>query len=123
MECPLVDPRWIIISLRTPALKHGLGWAVLTTRGFHDLVEHPFLKYTQSPGGSSHGTALHSASVPGHLRVVRSLLRLGVSIRDYANERHCNLHHNQVIVPLFNALSTRGLMWIRIRRMRITTLR
>src|SRR6266404_5414280 len=57
--------------------------------GFHELVEHFILKYPQcaSACGGRFGTALHSASYAGHLRVVRSLLRHGVDIdiRDKAN--------------------------------------
>ena len=57
--------------------------------GFHELVEHLTLKYPQStktPGGKC-GTALHAASLEGHLQVVQYLLRLGedVNVRNFAN--------------------------------------
>ena len=50
--------------------------------GFHELVEHLALKYPQYTGalGGRAGTALHSASVAGHLQVVRSLIRHGVGV-------------------------------------------
>jgi hypothetical protein len=57
--------------------------------GFHELVEHLTLKYPQyaSARGGRCGTALHSASFAGHLRIVQSLLRhgVGVDVRDDAN--------------------------------------
>ena len=57
--------------------------------GFHELVEHLILKYPQCTNavGGGCGTALHSASFAGHLRIVRSLLRHGVDvdIRGYAS--------------------------------------
>src|SRR6266404_9518086 len=59
--------------------------------GFHELVEHLIHKYPQcaSVCGGEVGTALHSASHAGHLRVVRSLLRHGVDtdIRDESERR------------------------------------
>ncbi|KAH9035906.1 hypothetical protein EDB85DRAFT_821210 [Lactarius pseudohatsudake] len=57
--------------------------------GFHELVEHLTLKHP--PHASAQvgrfGTALHSASFVGHLRIVRSLLRngVGVDVRDHWN--------------------------------------
>ena len=50
--------------------------------GFHELVEQLVLKYPQyaSARGGLCGTALHSASFKGHLRVVRYLLRYGVDV-------------------------------------------
>ena len=50
--------------------------------GFHELVEHLILKYPQyaSASGGHCGTALHSASISGHLLVVQSLLRHGVGV-------------------------------------------
>ena len=50
--------------------------------GFHELVERLTLKYPQYTGslGGRLGTALHSASYAGHLQIVRSLLRYGVSV-------------------------------------------
>ena len=60
------------------------------SRGFDGLVEHLTLKYPQyaSARGGQCGTALHSASVTGHLRVVQYLLRLGVNVdvRDSASD-------------------------------------
>jgi ankyrin repeat protein len=50
--------------------------------GFQELVEHLILKYPQhaSAHGGRCGTALHSASISGHLHVVQLLLRHGVSV-------------------------------------------
>ena len=50
--------------------------------GFLELVEQLVLKYPQyaSARGGLCGTALHSASFKGHLRVVRYLLRYGVDV-------------------------------------------
>ena len=50
--------------------------------GLHELVEHLTLKFPQctSAWGGRRGTALHSASDPGHLQVVRTLLLHGVSV-------------------------------------------
>ena len=57
--------------------------------GFYELVEHLTLKYPQcaKAEGGPCGTALHSASLRGHLQVVRYLLRLGVdlNVRNSAN--------------------------------------
>jgi ankyrin repeat protein len=55
--------------------------------GFLELVEHLNLKYPQyaSARGGFCGTALHSASLGGHLQVVRYLLRHGVDV----NARNC----------------------------------
>jgi hypothetical protein len=57
--------------------------------GFYELVEHITLKYPQyaSARGGRCGTPLHSASIAGHLQIVRSLLRLGVGVdvRAHAN--------------------------------------
>jgi ankyrin repeat protein len=50
--------------------------------GFLELVEHLTLKnpqYSSARGGHS-GTALHSASLGGHLQVVRYLLRHGIDV-------------------------------------------
>ncbi|KAH9165576.1 hypothetical protein EDB89DRAFT_1891948 [Lactarius sanguifluus] len=58
--------------------------------GFHELVEHLTLKNPQYPSarGGRCGTALHSASLAGHLQIVRSLLRHGVGVdaRDHVND-------------------------------------
>ncbi|KAH9035899.1 hypothetical protein EDB85DRAFT_2112675 [Lactarius pseudohatsudake] len=58
--------------------------------GFHELVEHLTLRNPQYPSarGGLRGTALHSASYAGHLRIVRSLLRHGVGVdaRDHTND-------------------------------------
>ena len=50
--------------------------------GFHELVERFLLEYPQyaSATGGHCGTALHSASISGHLHVVQSLLRHGVDV-------------------------------------------
>ena len=50
--------------------------------GFHEQVEHLTLKYPQSAKarGGKCGTALHSASIEGHLQVVRYLLQHGVDV-------------------------------------------
>ncbi|KAN0127638.1 hypothetical protein V8E53_014557 [Lactarius tabidus] len=50
--------------------------------GFDGLVEHLILKYPQyaNARGGQCGTALHSASLEGHLRVVQYLLRYGVDV-------------------------------------------
>ena len=57
--------------------------------GFYELVKHLTLKYPQcvKAKGGRCGTALHSASLRGHLQVVRYLLRLGVdhSVRNSGN--------------------------------------
>ena len=57
--------------------------------GFHELVKHLTLKYPQcaKAKGGRCGTALHSASLRGHLQVVRYLLRLDVdlNVRNSAN--------------------------------------
>ena len=58
--------------------------------GFLELVEDLTLKYPQyaNARGGLCGTPLHSASLEGHLQVVRYLLRQGVdvNIRDSAND-------------------------------------
>jgi hypothetical protein len=58
--------------------------------GFHELVERLSFKYPQcaSARGGRLGTALHSASLAGHLQVVRSLLRhgVGVDVRGFRNK-------------------------------------
>ena len=55
--------------------------------GFHELMEHLTLKYPQAVNAISGncGTALHAASLSGHLQIVRSLLRhgVGVDVRDH----------------------------------------
>ncbi|KAH9073548.1 hypothetical protein EDB83DRAFT_2260331 [Lactarius deliciosus] len=50
--------------------------------GFHEIVEHLALKYPQYTNaiGGKTGTALHSASVEGHVEVVRSLLKYGADV-------------------------------------------
>ena len=50
--------------------------------GFHEIVEHLSLKHPQYANAISGvgGTALHSASDAGHIEVVRSLLKCGVSV-------------------------------------------
>ena len=50
--------------------------------GFHEQVEHLTLKYPQfaKARGGKCGTALHSASIEGHLQVVRYLLQHGVDV-------------------------------------------
>ncbi|KAH9028675.1 ankyrin repeat-containing domain protein [Lactarius pseudohatsudake] len=50
--------------------------------GFHGIAEHLALKYPQYANaiGGRAGTALHSASAPGHVEVIRSLLRCGVDV-------------------------------------------
>ena len=55
--------------------------------GFHKIVEHLALKYPQYAhaisGGA--GTALHSASHAGHVKVVRVLLKCGVGVDSRGN--------------------------------------
>jgi len=49
---------------------------------FHEIVGHLALKYpqyTKAIGGDA-GTALHAASLEGHVEVVRSLLKFGVDV-------------------------------------------
>ncbi|KAH9073514.1 ankyrin repeat-containing domain protein [Lactarius deliciosus] len=50
--------------------------------GLHEMAEHLALKYPQYVNaiGGRAGTALHSASAPGHVEVVRSLLKCGVYV-------------------------------------------
>ncbi|KAH9073528.1 hypothetical protein EDB83DRAFT_80797 [Lactarius deliciosus] len=50
--------------------------------GFREIVEHLTLKYPQHANAicGKVGTALHSASVEGHVEVVRSLLKCGVDV-------------------------------------------
>ncbi|KAH9175534.1 hypothetical protein EDB89DRAFT_319654 [Lactarius sanguifluus] len=50
--------------------------------GFHQIVEHLALKYPQYTNAicGRTGTALHSASVEGHVEVVRSLLKYGADV-------------------------------------------
>jgi hypothetical protein len=50
--------------------------------GISELLEHILLKYPQyaTARGGRRGTALHSASFAGHLQIVLSLLRHGVSV-------------------------------------------
>ena len=50
--------------------------------GFHGIVEHLALKYPQYANaiGGGAGTALHSASVAGHVEVVHSLLKCGADV-------------------------------------------
>jgi ankyrin repeat protein len=50
--------------------------------GFHELIEHlasKYPQYTNAISGNA-GTALHSASYTGHVRVVRSLLKCGAEV-------------------------------------------
>ncbi|KAN0127634.1 hypothetical protein V8E53_014553 [Lactarius tabidus] len=58
--------------------------------GFYQLVEHLNLKYPQyaSARGGHCGTALHSASLKGHLQVVRYLLQhdVNVNVRNSGND-------------------------------------
>ena len=49
--------------------------------GFHELVEHLIFKDPQSTGAKGVcGTAIHAASLAGHLQTVQSLLRHGVDV-------------------------------------------
>jgi ankyrin repeat protein len=73
--------------------------------GFHELVEHLIFKYPQyaSARGGRLGTALHMASFAGHLQIVRSLLRHGVTVDVQGNANCTPLrwasqsgHHNIV---------------------------
>jgi ankyrin repeat protein len=61
--------------------------------GFHEQVEHLTLKYPQcaSAAGGSWGTALHSASFAGHLKVVSYLLRHGVDVNVRGSENDTSL--------------------------------
>ena len=61
--------------------------------GFHEQVEHLTLRYPQSAKarGGLRGTALHSASSEGHLRVVQYLLRLGVDVNVRNTENYTSL--------------------------------
>jgi ankyrin repeat protein len=79
--------------------------------GFHEIVEHLVLKYSQHANTISGdaGTALHSASNAGHVDVLRSLLKYGAdvdalgaanmsplqiaSIRGHHHVVHCLLDH------------------------------
>ena len=64
--------------------------------GFHELVEHLTLNNPQGAKarGGKCGTALHSASLEGHLQVVRYLLRHGVDV---------NIRNNENSTPLLLA--------------------
>ena len=61
--------------------------------GFHEQVEHLTLRYPQSAKarGGLRGTALHSASSEGHLRVVQYVLRLGVDVNVRNTENDTSL--------------------------------
>jgi hypothetical protein len=61
--------------------------------GFHELVGHLLLKFPECAGaqGGRRGTALHSASFAGHLRIVWSLLRHGVDVNVQGNEEYTPL--------------------------------
>ena len=107
MEC-LFDPdkpyfeAWIrlhdinhyIYSLKLPDHEPGarpLYYAALG--GFHEQVEHLTLRYPQSAKarGGQCGTALHSASLEGHLQVVRYLLQHGVDVNVRNSENFTSL--------------------------------
>ena len=62
--------------------------------GFHELVEHLIFKYPQyaSAQGGRFGTALHSASIVGHIQIVRSLLRHGVGVDVRCHWNYTSLH-------------------------------
>jgi ankyrin repeat protein len=61
--------------------------------GFLELVEHLNLKYPQygTARGGLCGTALHSASLGGHLHVVRYLLRHGIDVNVRVSEHDTSL--------------------------------